>query len=191
MSKITNLNILYYITSGLKHIRVYDKPFCINYHLKNQEKNYNLNLIKSILEKDQIDISIIDEYRYLDKNKNGFIQIKESFLYPIESDELILQIHIAKQKNKNIVEIESSFNNMTKQIKELEDKKNIGKNYKNDNIDLYFLYASPMVSIKKEDEYEEEYRPINYRPEIRYLYNIFENSKKEYNCIFECANEKN
>ena len=149
MSKITNLNILYYITSGLKHIRVYDKPFCINYHLKNQEKNYNLNLIKSILEKDQIDISIIDEYRYLDKNKNGFIQIKESFLYPIESNELILQIHIIKQKNKNIVEIESSFNNMAKQIKELEDKKNIGKNYKNDNIDLYFLYASPMVSIKK------------------------------------------
>ena len=46
-----------------------------------------------------------------------------------------------------------------------------------------------MVSIKKEDEYEEEYRPINYRPEIRYLYNIFENSKKENEQINKNRNE--
>ena len=185
-----NLNILYYITSGLQHFRIYDKPFCINYPLKNKEKNYNLNLIKSILEKDKIDISIIDEYRYLDKNKNGFIKIKESFLYPIKSNELILQIHLGKQINKDLLEIETSFSNMKTIIKELEYKININKHYKNDNIDLYYLYASPIVSIKREDEYEEEYKPINYRPEIKYIYNIFENSKKECNCIFECANEK-
>ena len=190
MSKIMNLNILYYITSGLQHFRIYDKPFCINYPLKNKEKNYNLNLIKSILEKDKIDISIIDEYRYLDKNKNGFIKIKESFLYPIKSNELILQIHLGKQINKDLLEIETSFSNMKTIIKELEYKININKHYKNDNIDLYYLYASPIVSIKREDEYEEEYKPINYRPEIKYIYNIFENSKKECNCIFECANEK-
>ena len=195
MSKITNLDVLYYITSGIRNIRMYDgKPFYINYPLKSKENNFNIKLIKSILEKDKIDISNIDEYRYLNKNKNGFIKIKESFLYPLESNELILQIHFKEQKNKDILEIESSFNNMTLKVKELEDKKNIKKTYKNDNTDFYFLYASPIVSKKKEDEdkdkYEEEYTPINYRPEIKKICNIFENSKKEYNCIFECANEK-
>ena len=181
------------MTSGIKHIRMYGgKPFYINYPLNSKENNFNLKLIKSILEKDKINISNIDEYRYLNKNKKGFIKIKESLSYPLESNELFLQIHFKEQKNKDILEIESSFNNMTVKVKELEDKKNIKKTYKNDNIDLYFLYASPIVSKKMgdEDKYEEEYKPINYRPEIKYINIIFENSKKELNCIFECANEK-
>ena len=186
MSKI--LNILYYITSGIKHQRLYNgKMFYINYPIKVLQKNINIELIKEIIAKDQIDTSIIDDYRYYNTKKNAFIKIKDSFPIPLDSNELTLQIHIGKQKNQNLFEIEAEYNKMLSKFKELEEKKIIMNiNSRNDNIDLYFLYASPILKNKK----EEEFKPINYRLEIRNLVYIFEKSKKEYNCFFECANEK-
>ena len=52
MSKIKNLNVIYYLTSGNRHIRMYNgKPFYICYPLKSKENTINLALIKNILEK--------------------------------------------------------------------------------------------------------------------------------------------
>ena len=65
MSKIKNLNVLYYITEDRRHTREYGgKPFYINYPLSSNETKINQSLVKSILEKDQIDTSIIYDYRY-------------------------------------------------------------------------------------------------------------------------------
>ena len=184
MPEFKNLNVLYYITSGLRHKRMYEgKPFYVNYPLKNKETKFNLELIQSIIKGDKIDISIIDDYRYLNKSKNGFIKIKESLLYPIESDELILEIHF---RNPALIEIDNTFNNMLYKMKELDDIKNLNKNNKKEAIDFYYLYASPILA----EDLEESYKPIKYHYEMKNIIKIFDDSKQEYNCIFECANEK-
>ena len=182
-----NLNVLYYFTEGRRHLKKYGgKTFYIKYPLNPKETKISQNLVKSILQKDQVDISIIDDYRYLNKRKNGLIRIFESSFYPIESDELILQIHIGEKKDSNIIEIQNLYNHMVNQLKELEEKKDSIKNFRNENIDIYFLYASPLLNENK----VEQFKQINYRSEIRNLNKILENSKQESHCIFECANEK-
>ena len=188
MSKKNTLNILYYLTSGIKHTRLYEgKPFYINYTLKSKLKTFTIDLIKKIISEDQIDISIIDDYRYYSKNKKGFIKIKELISYPLDLNEiLILQIHFGIEINPDLLDMQSEYSKMKSNLKELEEKKNFYKNRRNENIDLYFLYASPIVN----EDNEEEYKAINYRSEIKKLINIFEKTKQEYNCFFECANDK-
>ena len=188
MSKNKTLNILYYITSGPNHKRLYEgKPFYINYILTSKIKTFNIELIKKIISEDEIDISIIDDYRYYNKNKNGFIKIKESISYPLELNEILtLQIHFGIEKYPDLLDLETEYNKMENKIFELEEKNNQYKNISNENLDLYFLYASPILDIYD----QEEYKPINYRSEIKELINIFEKSKKEYNCIFECADKE-
>ena len=189
MIKFSNLNVLYYITSGIKYKRLYGgKPFFVSYPLKGKERNISLHLIKTILSKERMDLQAIDNYRIFNNNKKGFVKIDESFSCPLDSDEIILQIHMKKTKNRNIIEINSLFNKMENKINDLEDLKDWNQN--NKNIDLYYLYASPMIRIKTKGKIEEEFKPINYRSEIKNLNKIFENSKKEFKCIFECANEK-
>ena len=186
MSKAIYLNIIYYITSGARHQRLYEgKPFYKKYTLQSKRNKFNIDFVKKIISEDQIDISNIDDYRYYNKNKNGFIKMRDAISYPIQSDELTLQIHYAKMINQNILEIEHSYNNMLVKLNELEETKNLNKN-RNENIDLFFLYASPILK----DENEEEFKPINYRLEIKKIVKILENSKQEYYCLFECANEK-
>ena len=64
MLKFKDLNILYYITSGIKNKRLYGgKAFLVNYHLKGKEKSLTLNLIKTILKNECLDIESIDDYR--------------------------------------------------------------------------------------------------------------------------------
>ena len=186
-SKITNLNILYYLTSGARHQRLFQgKPFYKNYKkYSSKSKKFNLELIKKLLSEELIDISSIDDYRYYNKSKNGFIRIKEELSYPLESDELLLQIHYGKIINPYIEEIEKSYSNMRFKLNKLEETKDLNKN-KNESIDLYYLYASPILR----DENREEFSPINYRLEIKKLVNLFESSNKEFCCLFECANEK-
>ena len=186
-SKITNLNILYYLTSGVTHQRLFQgKPFYKNYKkYSSKSKKFNLEFIKKLMSEEQIDISSIDDYRYYNKNKNGFIKIKEELSYPLESDELVLQIHYGKIINPYIAEIENSYNNMRFKLNKLEETKDLSKN-KNESIDLYYLYASPILT----EEKSEHFVPINYRLEIKKLVNLFENSNKEFYCLFECANEK-
>ena len=189
MLKFKDLNILYYITSGIKNKRLYGgKAFLVNYCLKGKEKSLTLNLIKTILKNECLDIESIDDYRFFNYKKNGLIKIDESFSCPLESNKIKLQIHMKKSINKNIVEINSLFNKMENKIIDLNNLKDWNMN--NKNIDVYFLYASPLIKMDKRDKIDEEYVTINYRSEIRNLNKIFENSKKEFKCIFECANEK-
>ena len=140
MSKNSTLNILYYITSGITHKRLYEgKPFYINYTLKSKIKTFTIELIKKIISEDHIDISIIDDYRYYNKNKKGFIKIKDSTLYPLDLNEILtLQINLGFDENPDLLYIESEYNKMTANLVELEEKKNIYKNSRTENIDLYF-----------------------------------------------------
>ena len=125
MSKNITLNILYYITSGIKHKRLFEgKAFYTIYSLKSKIKTFNLDLIKKVISEDQIDISIIDDYRYYNKNKNGFLKIKDSIFYPLDLNEiLIMQIHFGIEINPDILEIKSEYNKMNINLKKLEEKK--------------------------------------------------------------------
>ena len=127
----------------------------------------------------KINTSLIDDYRYYNKNKNGLIKIKESSLIKIKPKELLyLQIHL--------IEIDDFYEKIKSKISQLEEI----KNNKNKKIDLYYLFASPIVSLM-EDKYVDSSTPINYREEIKNLVSLFYKSKKEYICFFECGTEKN
>ena len=186
MSEIQKLIVLYHVTSGPKYEKLYGgKRFCARYPLKNNTNIINLRIIREILEKDKINISLIDDYRYYNKNKNGLIKIKESSLIKIKPNEILyLLIHL---KEKRIIEISNFFENIKCRINQLEEIKNSNKNK---NIDLFYLYASPIVSLM-EEKYVESSTPINYREEIKNLVKLFYKSKKEYICFFECGTEKN
>ena len=192
MSENINLIVLYYLTSGPRHQRLYDgKPFCTLYPLKMKENNINLTLIKSILEQDKVDISMIDDYRYFNKKKKGFIRMNKSSSFPIESNEIILQIHYGKEKNPDLIEIQDYYYNMKNNLRELDDIKNINKLYKNENIDLFYLYASPIIKFSQSIQNKIEItKHINYRSEIKNIINLFTNTKNEFYCLFECSNEK-
>ena len=189
MSEIKNLIVLYYITSGPKHKKMYGgKKFCARYPLKNNRNNINLEIIREILEKDKVNIALIDDYRYYNKNKKGLIKIKESSLIKIKPNELLyLQIHLKEMDiYYKLCEIDNFFEKIKFKISQLEEI----KNNKNKKIDLYYLFASPIVSLM-EDKYVESSTPINYREEIKNLVSLFYKSKKEYICFFECGTEKN
>ena len=189
MSEIENLIILYYIVSGPKYEKMYGgKLFLARYPLKTNNNIINLEVIKEILENDKINTSLIDDYRYYNKNKNGLIKIKESSLIKIKPKELLyLQIHL---KEKDIIEIDDFYEKIKSKISQLEEIKNSIQLNKNKKIDLLFLYASPIVSLLKEG-YVQTSIPIHYREEINNLIKLFYKSKKEYICLFECGTEKN
>ena len=89
MSEIKELRVLYYVTSGPKHERLYEgRPLSARYPLKNNSNNINLEIIKEILEKQKINISLIDDYRYDNKNKKGLIKINEATKIPIKQNEI-------------------------------------------------------------------------------------------------------
>ena len=187
MSDIEKLIILYYLTSGPRHEKKYGgKQFCARYPLKNKCNFINLKIIREILEKDKINISLIDDYRYYNKNKNGLIKIKESSLINIKPNELLyLQIHL---KEKDTIEISNFYEKIKCKIIQLE--KEIKNSIQFNKIDLFYLYASPIVSLL-DKKYVQLSKPINYREEIKNLVNVFNKSNKEYICFFECGTEKN
>jgi len=192
MSEIKNIIVLYYVTSGSKHERMYEgRPFSARYPLKVDNENINLKVIKEILEKEKINISLIDDYRYCKKNKKGLIKIKESS-FNIKPNELkYLQIHLKEEKNLDINEIEKYYKQIKSKISQIEQMKKSNQLKKSKKIDLFFLYASPIVSFNKVlEKYEELAKPINYREEIKNLVHIFDKPKNEYICFFECSTEK-
>jgi len=194
MSEIKYIRVLYYVTYGPKHEKMHGgKQFCAKYPLKTNNNHISLEIIKEILEKDKINISLIDDYRYYDKNKNGLIKIKESSLIRIKQNKIFhLQIHLKEENKKEIIEIDKFFEKINSKISQLEEIKNFIHLYKNKKIDLFYLYALPLVSFRqKEEQYEEYSSPINYRDEIKNLVRMFYKPKKEYICFFECGTEKN
>ena len=192
MSDIKNLIILYYVTSGPKHERMYEgRPLSARYPLKNNNNNINLKLIKEILEKEKINIFLIDDFRYYNKSKDGFIKIKESSLIFIKPNEqLYLQIHLKEEKNSDIIEIEKYYKKIKSKISQLEQINSSNLLKKNKKIDFFYLYASPIVSMdKRKENYNELTKHINYREEMKNLVHVFDKPKNEFICFFECGTE--
>jgi len=193
MSENKNLIVLYYVTSGSKHERIYEgRPLSAKYPLKTNIKEINLELIKEILEKEKINISLIDDYRYDYKNKKGLIKINEATKIPIKQNEILyLQIHLKEERNSDIIEIEKCYNKIKFKISQIEQLKKLNQLKKKKRIDLFFLYASPIVIFKGGPKvYVESTNPINYREEIKNLVHIFNKPKYEFTCFFECGTEK-
>ena len=188
MSKITKLNVFYYLTKGPRYERIYEsnEPFFAKYTLEPDETNINLNLIKRIMDQEEINIYDIIDYRYLNKKKNGFVKITRRTSYPITSNEITLQIQLKEPKPQEIRDLINITENLKNKIEELEDiKKIVKKIISKKKIDLYYLYALPMEETKKCDiNYI-----ISYHLEIAKICGIFENSKKSLNAIFESANK--
>ena len=102
-----------------------------------------------------------------------------------------MQIHLKEEKNLDINEIEKYYKQIKSKISQIEQMKKSNQLKKSKKIDLFFLYASPIVSFNKVlEKYEELAKPINYREEIKNLVHIFDKPKNEYICFFECSTEK-
>ena len=125
MSENKNLKVLYYVTSGPKHERIYEgRPLSAKYPLKTNINEINLELIKEILEKEKINIFLIDDYRYDNKNKKGLIKINEATKIPIKQNEILyLQIHLKEEKNTDIIEIEKCYKKIKFKISQIEQMK--------------------------------------------------------------------
>jgi hypothetical protein len=141
MSENNNLIVLFYVTSGPKHERLYEgRPFSARYPLKNKTKNINLEVIKEILEKEKINISLVDDYRYDNRNKKGLIKIEESSLIPIKPNEILyLQIHLKEEKDSDIIEIEKSYNKIKFKMSQIEQMKKSNQLKKKKKL-IYFFY---------------------------------------------------
>ena len=178
------LNIAYYLTQGPRYKRINEYPF----YTSMNSNFFNLGIIKDLLEKDKvINIYNINNYRYYDQNKKGFIKINEYKDYPTPNSLLILELHYKHIIEPISYELKNKERNITDKIKQIKNQINSMNEYsqKSKKYDLIYLYASPLVKLKG----KEMDKPINYRIEIKNIINSLNNSKKYYNCLFECVNE--
>ena len=176
------LNVKYYLAYGPKHKRKNsNNPF---YTSLNSE-TFNLNDIKTILEKDKIinKYNIIS-FRYFDESLNGFIKIDDNKKYEMPKNNLILELYYNEYINNLSFDLEKLGNNMKNEITSIKNKIKISRNLR--EYDLIYLYASPIIDKQNEVEIN---KPINYRMEIKKLIKLFNESGKAFNCLFECANE--
>ena len=175
------LNIEYYLTQGPFYKRINKNPFFASLN----SNVYNLQIIKEILKREKIINNYnIDNYRYYDEKKKGFIKIDELKYYDTPPNILILELHF----NKYIDPIKFQYENFDNDIinKIIKMKNEIKFTKKNKKYDLIYLYASPIIT-EKGNEMKEE---INYRLEIKSIIKLFNKSGKSFNCLFECTNEK-
>ena len=173
------MNVEYFLSYGPKNERKNEKPF---YNSLNSEI-FNLAIIKDILDKDNIiNRYNIDIYRFYDKNLNGFVKIDEEKDYIMPSENLILDLHFKEYIDQSRLDIDVINQGLTNEMHQM--KNQIKYFQKNEEYDLIYLYASPIVN------YSEISKPINYRSEIKNIIKLFNSSGKSFNCLFECANEK-
>ena len=178
------LNVAYYLTQGPRNKRINEHPF----YTSMNSIFFNLEIIKELLEKDKIANRYnINNYRYYDQNKNGFIKINEYKNYQTPKSLLILELHYNHIIEPISYELKTKEKNITSKIKQFKNQLNEKNAYsqKVQRYDLIYLYASPLVKIKG----KEMDKPINYRIEIKNIINSLKNSKKYYSCLFECVNE--
>ena len=178
------LNVAYYLTQGPRYKRINEHPF----YTSMNSIFFNLEIIKELLEKDKIANRYnINNYRYYDQNKNGFIKINEYKNYQTPKSLLILELHYNHIIEPISYELKTKEKNITSKIKQFKNQLNEKNAYsqKVQRYDLIYLYASPLVKIKG----KEMDKPINYRIEIKNIINSLNNSKKYYSCLFECVNE--
>ena len=178
------LNVAYYITQGPRYKRINEHPF----YTSMNSNCFNLEIIKELLEKDKImNIYSINNYRFYDQNKKGFIKINEYKNYQTPQPLLILELHYNHIIEPISYELKNKEKNITCKIRQIKNQINKMNSYsqKTKRYDLIYLYASPLVKHKG----KEMDKPINYRIEIKNIINSLNNSKKYYNCLFEYVNE--
>ena len=174
----------YYFTTGPTY-----KKNIINENFFYTDFNYNtfnLEKIKNILLTEKINIDNIDNYRYYDADKKGYIKIKENKDYSKPSNKFILECHY-KMNDPFLYEFDNLYNDIKYKYKKIQNQITYLNRYQNneEKYDLIYLYASPLTINKKE-----QFIPINYRLEIQKILQLMNKSKKQFNCLFECADEK-
>ena len=176
--KLIPLNIKYYLTKGPFNHRVYKNPF-YSYLEKNE---FNIDDIKELLEREKINYNNIDIINIKREEEKNFEIIIDSNYYKIGKSGIIsFEFHL-KEKEEKI----NTYNNYKDDLKKLNNKvekylENAGK------YDLIYLYASPLFD---EVHYSSESSKISYRDEIKIILDLMKKSKKEFNCLFECASDK-
>ena len=186
MFKFNELKVNYFLTQGplFRKINTIEELFCVKYPLSPSQTQINLILIKQIMCK-EINIYNVEEYRYFHPSKKGYMKITNTSSYPIESNEIILQIQLKPAENKELIELKKINETLELKLKEYEKIKTIiNECYKQEKIDFYFLYAFPMEETKGCDQNS----IIAYHLEMAKLVDIFKNSKKGFNAIFESVN---
>ena len=103
------LNIEYYLTQGPFYKRINKNPFFASLNIN----VYNLQIIKEILKREKIINKYnIDNYRYYDEKKKGFIKIDELKYYDTPPNKLILELHF----NKYIDPVKFQYENFDNDI---------------------------------------------------------------------------
>ena len=185
MSKINELKVKYYLTKGPRYESMYKnpEPFFIKYPLEPNQTNINLILIKKIIGLELNTYNIV-EFRYYNPIKKGYIKITNRTSFPIQSNEIELQIQLKEPEPKELTELIKMSKILELKLKEYEEIKNkMEELVKKVKIDLFFLYAFPL-----EESQDTEYNSIiAYHLEIAKIDEIFKKSKKGFNAIFESA----
>ena len=175
--------MLYNITVGPTHKVTNESPFYTALDIP----NFNLKIIKNILIKDKVDIDKIVEYRYYDEEKEGYVRMDEFNEYEKKSEILKVELHM-KNNDKYYKNLDNLYIQTKYKFKKLQNKiEKINTHQKNEEYDLIFLFASPI----NDSEGQEFLDTINYRLEIKKILKSMNKSKKQFKCIFKCANEKN
>ena len=186
MSKKNELKVKYYLTKGQKFERIYkdQPPFIIKYNLEPNQTNINLILLKRILSQ-EINIYNISEIRYKNKAKKGFVKITNRTSFPIDFKEILLKIQLKDSEPKILSQLESISKNLEIKLKQFEKFNSKIKDFLDkQKLDLYFLYA---FSLEESQDYDSD-SIIAYHLEIAKIIQLFENSKKNFNALFQSAN---
>ena len=182
--KIYMLNVEYYVTKGVLHQRINSKPF-LSYLTKdffNKEDIFDLINREKILTE-----YILDDIKYFNNEKNLFqIITNENIKF---GEKLILEFHILEKKcnlSMNLKLAKEYFENEIIKIKNKINKlTDSSKKY-----DLIYLYASPIINISSKGDLLDCESPISYMNEIRIILELMKNNRKQFNCKFECIDEK-
>ena len=186
MSKINELKVFYYLTEGPRRQKIYkdSEYFFIRYHLEPNQTRINLNLLKRIIST-EINPYLIKEFRILHPTKHGYLRITDNTFFPISKEKIYLQIQLKEPEPEELIQLEKIKKDLESKIKYYEEIKNKIKEVVDDKkIDLFFLYAFPM----EETENTELNSIITYHLEIGKLDNLYKNSKKGFNAIYESCN---
>ena len=185
MFKKNELKVKYHLTKGPKFERIYkdQPPFFIRYALEPNQTNINLILIRKIIST-EINLYNIAEIRFKNQAKKGFVKITNKTSFPINFKEIELQIQLKEQEPQEIKELETISKNLEAKIKEFDEIKIKIKNaFDKEKIDLYFLYSFPLEETKGTDPNS----IIAYHLEIAKIVDLFKNSQKDFNAIFQSA----
>ena len=186
MNRINELKVFYDLTKGPKRQKIYKDPehFFIRYHLEPNQTRINLNLLKRIIST-EINPYLIEEFRILHPNKQGYLRITNNTFFPISSKPIYLRIQLKEPEPEELIQLEKIKKDLESKINYYEEIKNKIKEVVDDKkIDLFFLYAFPM----EETENIELNSIITYHLEIGKLDSLYKNSKKGFNAIFESCN---